>query len=85
MKILVQQNPNNPFANPSAEAQSSCDPTITRKQFIAKTIKRATVAGALLTGCKVADKFLVPPAYAQASPGCVQIGPITFCGGPITD
>jgi hypothetical protein len=51
-------------------AGQSCVNTITRKQFIETVVKRAALAGGLIGGYKVVDKFFVPPAYAQASGGC---------------
>ncbi|HEY9772473.1 MAG TPA: hypothetical protein V6C81_01555 [Planktothrix sp.] len=53
----------------AADSAKSCDPTITRKEFIDTVVKRAALAGGLVAGYKVIDKFLVPPAYAQTSGG----------------
>jgi hypothetical protein len=43
----------------------SCDPTYTRKEFVALVIKRAGIAGAVICAPKVVDKFFLPPAQAR--------------------
>ena len=40
---------------------------LTRKDFLALVLKRATIAGVIVAAPKVVDKFLVPPVYAAAS------------------
>lgn len=45
----------------------ACDQTISRKEFLATVLKRATLAGALMIAPQVVDKFLVPPVYALNS------------------
>ncbi|HEY9772522.1 MAG TPA: hypothetical protein V6C81_01800 [Planktothrix sp.] len=47
--------------------QPACDNSISRKEFLASVIKRATVAGTLLAAPKIIDHFLVPAAYAASS------------------
>jgi hypothetical protein len=43
----------------------SCEPGMSRRQFVALVLKRAAVAGAILAAPKVVDKFLVAPAEAR--------------------
>jgi hypothetical protein len=52
-----------------AEKTSSCEPGLTRKEFIAMVVKRGAIAGAIIAAPKVVDKFLVPPAHAMTSTG----------------
>jgi hypothetical protein len=47
------------------EEQISCTKGLSRKQFLRMVIQRATIAGVILAGPKVIDKFLVPPANAM--------------------
>jgi len=53
------------------ENMTSCDPAITRKDFLSKVIKGAALTGGLLVAPKVLDKFLIQPVYASAST-CTQ-------------
>jgi hypothetical protein len=48
----------------SQQDDESCEPTMTRKDFVAKVVRRATIAGAILAAPAVIDKFLVPPGIA---------------------
>jgi hypothetical protein len=43
----------------------SCEPGLSRKEFMAMVLRRAVVAGAVLSAPKVVDKFLMPPAKAM--------------------
>lgn len=45
----------------------ACDATLSRKDFLAKLVQRAAVAGSLIAAPKIIDKFLIPPAYAVNS------------------
>jgi hypothetical protein len=47
--------------------KQACDARVSRKEFLTKLVKRASIAGALLAAPQVIDKFLVPPAYAITS------------------
>ena len=47
--------------------KDSAVPNMTRKEFLALVVKRATIAGAIVAAPQIADKFLVPPAYAAVS------------------
>lgn len=55
------------FPTSDAENKPACDQKISRKDFLAAVVKRATLAGALLIAPQVVDKFLVPPVYALNS------------------
>lgn len=53
----------------TSQDTESCTTGMTRKQFLALVTKRAAMAGVLLITAAIADRFLVPPAYAaQSSP-----------------
>lgn len=45
---------------------ASCEPTLSRKEFVRKVIKRGTLAGALLVVPAIVDTFIVPPKAAFA-------------------
>jgi hypothetical protein len=49
------------------ESIASCDPAMTRKEFVSMVLKRGAIAGAILSAPAVIDKFLVSPACAMAS------------------
>lgn len=51
------------------ETKPSCDPNMSRKEFLALVLKRAAVAGVVVAAPKVIDKFLVPPVKAMTSTG----------------
>ncbi len=42
----------------------SCQPDLTRKEFLALVLKRGAIGGAILFAPKILDKFLVPPVEA---------------------
>lgn len=46
---------------------SSCEAGMSRKEFFELVVKRAAMTGALALAPAIADKFLVPPAYAATS------------------
>jgi len=48
----------------SEEPNVSCDPNLTRKEFVALVLKRGAIAGAILAAPRVLDKFLVAPGLA---------------------
>jgi len=50
----------------SGEERSSVN-GMTRKDFLALVIKRASIAGMIVAAPKIVDKFLIPPVYAAAS------------------
>jgi len=50
----------------SPQASSSCEPSLSRKEFVALVLKRATAAGTIIAAPRVVDKFLVQPAEARA-------------------
>lgn len=47
--------------------QTSADPSLSRKEFIQKAVKGATLAAGAVVAPQIIDKFLVPKAYAQTS------------------
>jgi len=49
--------------------QPSCDPGLTRSQFLSLVVEKALLAGTLLAVPAIADTFMAPPAQAQASGG----------------
>lgn len=67
----------------SASETSSCDKSMDRAAFIQKVLKGAALTGGALAAPKILDKFLIPPAYAGNSSGCV-LGESTTSGGPDT-
>jgi hypothetical protein len=56
-----------PERPPVDDQISSPDGHIGRGQFIALILKRAALAGAILSAPKIIDKFLIPPAWAFGS------------------
>jgi hypothetical protein len=48
------------------DTAASCEPTLSRKEFVALVLKRAAIAGAVIAAPKVVDKFMVQPANAFA-------------------
>lgn len=42
----------------------SCDPSMSRKEFVALVLKRGAITGAILAAPRVLDKFLVAPGLA---------------------
>ncbi len=48
----------------SEQVDESCELAMSRKDFVAKVLRRATIAGAILAAPAVIDKFLVPPGIA---------------------
>lgn len=59
--------------------QSSCDPSLSRAEFIRKVVKGAALTGGLLAAPKILDRFLTPPAYASSSSGGACTGPLGSC------
>jgi len=57
----------NDTADHKGAAQPSCDPTLTRRQFIDKLVKRSLLAGTLTVAPLIADSFIAPKAFAQGS------------------
>jgi hypothetical protein len=53
----------------TTEDESSCDPSLTRSQFIKALAQRAAVSGAILIAPAIADMFVAPPAIAATSGG----------------
>jgi len=49
------------------ESQPSCDPALSRSQFLALLVKKAVLAGTLLAAPVIADAFMAPPAQAAPS------------------
>ena len=49
--------------------EPSCDPALTRKEFITKVVKGVAITGGILTAPKVLDKFIIP-AYAAGLSSC---------------
>jgi hypothetical protein len=45
----------------------SCDPTLSRQEFVRKLLKKAAAAGTLLYVGAIADSFVAPPARAAVS------------------
>ncbi len=78
------------------ELQPSCDPSLTRRLFVAKLVKRSLRAGTLLAAPIIVDAFLAPRAVAAATStgpnGCAESGcgdspfqpsgTCPGCGGP---
>jgi hypothetical protein len=54
-------------AEDSRQASASCEPTLSRKEFVAFVLKRAGVVGTIIAAPKVVDKYLVRPAEAKAA------------------
>ncbi|MGH9553004.1 MAG: hypothetical protein ACRD3W_26735 [Terriglobales bacterium] len=48
---------------------SSCDPNLTRKEFIEKIVKSAATVGGLMVAAQITDSFMVP-AYASGVSSC---------------
>ncbi len=82
-------------ADENADDQPSAAPGLTRKEFFASVLKKASQAGALTAGAMLVDSFLAPPVYAQGSTGpngCTESGcgdapfqpsgTCPGCGGP---
>lgn len=61
-------------------AAPSCEPSMSRAEFITRVVKGAALAGGLVAAPQILDKFLVPAAFAAASASCVQ-GTPTVNGG----
>jgi len=61
--------------------KSSCTPRLTRKEFLAKVVKNAALAGTIAAAPVIADAFLAPQAIAQASTNmcCPNIESVTDC------
>jgi hypothetical protein len=49
--------------------QPSCNPGLSRSQFLSLVVEKALLAGTLLAVPAIADIFIAPPAQAQASGG----------------
>ncbi|HEV8714572.1 MAG TPA: hypothetical protein VGX03_17305 [Candidatus Binatia bacterium] len=69
----------NDTSDARGESQPSCDPALTRRQFVAELVKKAALAGTLTAAPLIADAFMAPPAYAQ-----VSTDPFTDTGGKDT-
>ncbi len=63
---------------------NSCEPSLSRAEFIARVVKGAALTGGILAAPKILDKFLVPPAYAGASSSTCTVGTATVAGGADT-
>jgi hypothetical protein len=55
------------------EDRPSCEAGLSRKKFVELVLKRAAIAGAVLSAPKIIDKFLVAQP-AQAMPTSTQHG-----------
>ncbi len=67
-----------------ATAANSCEPSLTRAEFITRVVKGAALTGGVLAAPRILDKFLVPPAFAGASTATCTAGTATTAGGPDT-
>lgn len=69
--------------NVNKEAQkTSCNPRLTRKEFLARVVKNAAIAGTIAAAPVIADAFIAPPASAQASTNICCYGEnVTDCTG----
>jgi len=47
----------------------SCEPSLSRQEFLTLVLKRGSLAGAILAAPKIVDAFLVPPAHAMMYTG----------------
>lgn len=64
----------------SDKEKPSCNPHISRKEFLAKVVQKAAIAGTIVAAPAIADAFLAPPAFAQASTNvCCSIESVTDC------
>ncbi len=63
---------------------NSCEPSLSRAEFIARIVKGAALTGGVLAAPKILDKFLVPPAFAGASASSCTVGAATVQGGADT-
>ncbi len=52
---------------------TSCDPALTRKEFIQKVLKGAALTGGIIAAPKVLDKFILP-ALASGLSHCTPAG-----------
>ena len=59
-----------PHISKEDQELSSCEPSITRQEFIEQIVKRAALIGTIMAAPKLIDRFLVPPAYAAMSTLC---------------
>jgi hypothetical protein len=50
----------------------SCIDTVSRKDFLSKVLKGSVLAGSAVTGVKILDRFMIPPAYASGSVNCAS-------------
>jgi hypothetical protein len=71
------------------QSVESSESTMSREEFLKTVFKRAAVAGALVAAPAIADKFLVPAAFAQTStctvPGTTGNATDTGAGGSFTN
>jgi hypothetical protein len=51
----------------------SCDPTLSRQEFVRKLLKKAAAAGTLLYVGAIADSFVAPPARAAVSGATTRV------------
>lgn len=49
------------------KSEVSCDPTVTRSEFISKLVRRSAIAGTIMLAPLIVDTFLAPPATAAGS------------------
>jgi hypothetical protein len=49
------------------EKQPSCDPKLTRSEFLRQVVQKAKFSGTLVAGAIIADYFVAPPRVAAAS------------------
>jgi len=56
-----------PRREEEAETQESCAPGMSRKEFLAAVVKKASLVGALTTAPLMVDAFLAPSAHANPS------------------
>ncbi len=66
------------------ELQPSCDPALTRREFVGKLVKRSLRAGTLLAAPVIIDAFIAPQKAAAATGGtgpngCAESG----CGDSV--
>ena len=63
---------------------SSCDPSLTRKEFIHRVVKGVAITGGVLATSRILDKFLVLPAFASFSSCGLSVGATTNSPGADT-
>ena len=56
-----------PIHDEQPEAQESCAPGLSRKEFLTTVVKKASLVGALAAAPMMVDAFMAPSAYANPS------------------